>query len=369
MSADLLVTGTGSLAEAVLFDLATLPAGARPLRIVLAGRNAARLAWLVQATNARAVVHGTPHRVVGHRLDWDAAGALDSLLAALRPALVFNVASLQSMWEIAAGRDAWAATIRAQGYGATLPLQVVLALRVARAIAAHSPGSRFVNACYPDAVNEILVRLGHDVVCGIGNVATLAAAYHAEMDLAPGARLRMLAHHWHVGAAIAGHGRRHAPRVWVDARACEARALPDPRLPADASLNRVTGATGAVLLAALLGRIASYAGHAPGPNGLPGGYPVAIEAGRLSLDLPAGLELEAAVALNREWSAREHVELDASGTVRTGARDGEDDIPGGAPLPCVWSIETVEQVARQMLRTRAELQAVASPPLQQQETQ
>ena len=73
--------------------------------------------------------------------------------------------------------------------------------------------------------------------------------------------------------------------------------------------------------------------------------------------------------MNREWSAREHVELDASGTVRTGARDGEDNIPGGAPLPCVWSIETVEQVARQMLRTRAELQAVASPPLQQQETQ
>ncbi|MFP3506141.1 hypothetical protein [Burkholderia sp. SIMBA_062] len=361
MSSDLLVTGTGSLAEAVLFDLATMPAGSTPLRIVLAGRNAARLAWLVHATNARAVVHGTPHRVVGCELDWDAAGALDSLLATLRPALVFNVASLQSMWEIAAGRDAWAATIRAQGYGATLPLQVVLALRVARAIAAHSPGSRFVNACYPDAVNEILVRLGHDVVCGIGNVATLAAAYRAEMELAPRARLRMLAHHWHVGAAIAGHGRHHAPHVWVDTQACEAQALPDPQLPGDASLNRITGATGAVLLAALLGRVARYAGHAPGPNGLPGGYPVVIEGGRLSLDMPAGVAVETAVALNREWSTREHVELDASGTVRTGTR-------AGSPLPCVWSIGTVEQVARQMLCTRAELQAMASPPPKQQET-
>ncbi|EIP88919.1 hypothetical protein A33K_15019 [Burkholderia humptydooensis MSMB43] len=62
-------------------------------------------------------------------------------------------------------------------YGATLPLRLALALRVARAIGERAQSSRLVNACYPDASNEVLARLGHDVACSIGNVATLAATY------------------------------------------------------------------------------------------------------------------------------------------------------------------------------------------------
>jgi hypothetical protein len=356
MTVDLLVTGTGSLAEAVLFDLAARPLPGPPLAIVLAGRNAARLDWLAQAANARAFALGAAHRVACRTLDWDAPDDLARLLDATRPALVFHAASLQSMWEIAAGRDAWAAAIRAGGYGMTLPLQLALARRVARAIDAHSPASRLVNACYPDAANEILARLGHAVTCGVGNVATLAAAYGATLDVKAPARLRLLAHHRQVSAAILGDSRGHPPRVWLDA--AEQDGLPDVRLPSDAALNRITGATAARLLAALLGRIERYEGHAPGPQGLPGGYPVVIEATRLELDLPAGLTLDAARTLNRAWGVEEGVSLDEAGGIRIGA--GRDAGHDGPRLPDAYRLDEIDEIAQRMLRLRADLQRRAA---------
>lgn len=363
MTADLLVTGTGSLAEAVLFDLATLPALGRPMRVVLAGRNAARLAWLTRAANARAYALDARHVFDCRVINWDLEDDLARLLSQTRPNVVFHAASLQSMWEIAAGGDGWSAEVRASGYGATLPLQLVLALRVARAIGAHSPASRLVNACYPDATNEILARLGHEVVCGIGNVATLAAIYGAALHIDAPAQLRILAHHRQVSAAISGESHLHPPRLWIDGvPAASPGVLPneltDLRLPAGPSLNLVTGATGAQLLAALLGRVERHVGHAPGPAGLPGGYPVLIDGGWLRLDLPMGMTTDAAVAINREWGADEGVSLDSDGVVRivTGQRAGG----GRSRVPDTYRIYEIEDVARRMLCIRTELQRSAA---------
>ncbi|AJW53622.1 hypothetical protein [Burkholderia pseudomallei] len=375
MPVDLLVTGSGSLAEAVLFDLVAMPTLAAPMTIVVAARNAQRLAWLAQAAHARACALDTHHRVACRAIDWEAPGDLARLLAEAAPKVVFHAASLQSMWEIARGEDAWAAEIRASGYGATLPLQLALALRVARAIGERAPASRFVNACYPDASNEILARLGHDVTCGIGNVATLAATYAARLGVEAPRRLRMLAHHRQVAAAIAGQGRLHPPRAWIDGAAAIAPdALPDVRLPAGASLNLVTGATGARLIAALLGRVERYAGHAPGPLGLCGGYPVTICGGRLELDLPPGLTLEEAVASNREWAREEGVSIDAHGNVRIasgraalaadGGAGGEgsesSESSESAALPLSYRIDEIEDVARHLMRVKADLQRRAA---------
>jgi hypothetical protein len=48
---------------------------------------------------------------------------------------------------------------------------------------------------------------------------------------------------------------------------------------------------------------AEWSGHVPGPNGLPGGYPVRFDASRIDLDLPAGLGCEEAVAWNTGFEA------------------------------------------------------------------
>jgi hypothetical protein len=44
-----------------------------------------------------------------------------------------------------------------------------------------------------------------------------------------------------------------------------------------------------------------WSGHMPGPNGLPGGYPVRLRDGCVELDLPASLSRDEAIAWNRRY--------------------------------------------------------------------
>ena len=54
----------------------------------------------------------------------------------------------------------------------------------------------------------------------------------------------------------------------------------------------------------------------PAPDGLPGGYPVAIAGGSVELDLPPGLPLDQAVAFNERMGRADGVErIDGDGTV------------------------------------------------------
>jgi hypothetical protein len=77
---------------------------------------------------------------------------------------------------------------------------------------------------------------------------------------------------------------------------------------------------------------------APGPNGLPGGYPVRVSASGVELDLPATVDLEEALAYQWESARMDGVErLDADGTVHFTAaarRTLEPFAPGlTEPLP------------------------------------
>jgi hypothetical protein len=56
--------------------------------------------------------------------------------------------------------------------------------------------------------------------------------------------------------------------------------------------------------------------HAPGPNGLPGGYPIRISANGVEVVLPGDVTLEEAVKINLDGLRREGVEeIKDDGTV------------------------------------------------------
>jgi hypothetical protein len=56
--------------------------------------------------------------------------------------------------------------------------------------------------------------------------------------------------------------------------------------------------------------------HAPGPAGLPGGYPVRVDAEGGTVVLPKGLTLEEAIRINEEGQRYDGIEgIDADGTV------------------------------------------------------
>jgi hypothetical protein len=86
-------------------------------------------------------------------------------------------------------------------------------------------------------------------------------------------------------------------------------------LPAGRDTHELSAAATAHAVRALL-RDEPTATHAPAPNGLPGGYPVRLSRGRVELDLPEGLKLADAIALNERAASFDGIErIEADGTV------------------------------------------------------
>jgi hypothetical protein len=95
----------------------------------------------------------------------------------------------------------------------------------------------------------------------------------------------------------------------------------------------------------------------PGPLGLPGGYPVRLGRGSVTLDLPPALDRTRAVTLNQDWSRRDGVWLDGSRVVYgqrvVAALAGHaPDLAAGFPAAALDDACTALSALRASLRTR-----------------
>jgi len=78
--------------------------------------------------------------------------------------------------------------------------------------------------------------------------------------------------------------------------------------------QRITAASATVVFDGLVNNTKTVT-HAPGPNGLPGGYPVQVGAHGVEVVLPPSLSLEAAVQINEaglRFDGIEHIEEDGT---------------------------------------------------------
>lgn len=313
---DMVLCGTGTFAARILFDLAA--AASRPLSVVVAGRNAFRLAWLRTAANARAAMFGTGVRVHDHLLPTLSTDSVADLLNALRPSVVVNTASAQGGRVVTARPDGWTRLTQQAGLGISAILQARLSLYVARAVAAAAPNAYFVNCCYPDVVNGMIAAAGLPITCGIGNVAILAHAFAGLLGPGHG-RLQLLAQHAALAAfrrPVAERADSAAPRVWLDGQELDQvmQRFAPVQLAVEPVID-ISGASGVPLFLAMIDGT-TWQGHVPGPTGLPGGYPVVLRNGALDLDLPPGLSREAAIDWNAAFEERDGVMVTGDGRVR-----------------------------------------------------
>ena len=363
---DILIFGSGSFAQRIACDLASTANEA--ITVALAGRNAARLAWIATAARARAHMFGRPLGLATYEVDLAVPTAASSLLAKLEPAVIVQAASVQAGAVIAAAGNAWTRLVAEGGLSATAVFQALLTSRIARDVADLRLKSQLINCCFPDVANGIVSGMGLPVLCGIGNIAILAhafagsrAAAHAKQDqTAPD--LKVLCHYQNIGAWRRPPGERAgpSPRVWLDGREIGDvfDRFADVQLTAEPVID-ISGASGVTLILALAaGR--DWHGHVPGPAGLPGGYPVALTAGRLALDLPAGLSQDDAVAWNARFEAENGLAVAADGRVHYAGRL-RDRLRAESPaLAAGFHVHDLEQVYEAFSRLRERLTARAA---------
>ena len=354
---DILILGTGSFAQRVACDLAATAAA--PTRLTIAGRNRLRLDWIRTAARARAHMFSRPVDVATSKVDLAAPDAAGELLAVCRPAVIVQAASFQSGSVIATGGNAWTHLVAQGGLSATAVFQSVLTARIARAAVQASPQSRLINCCFPDVANGIVSAMGLPVACGIGNIAILAHAFAGVLEGAPPPRLQMLCHYQNIAAwRRPREDRRGAtPRVWLDGTevACVFLRFAGVQLTPEPVID-ISGASGVTLILALAqGR--DWAGHAPGPDGLPGGYPVTLAGGRLDLDLPQGIDRQAAIAWNVGHEAQSGLIVEANGRARYTGRLHDLLAAESPTLAAPFAVGELEDVWQAMCALRDRLLA------------
>lgn len=358
MTTDILLLGTGAFAGRIACDLAA--AAKEPVRIVIAGRNGPRLAWLRTASNARAAIFGTAARFSTEQLDLLNQAELDDLIGRLRPNVVVQAASVQTSSVIAATGDGWSKLVAEGGLSATAVFQTVISAAASRAVLNNHPRAHVINCCFPDVVNGLLKAMGLPVTCGVGNVSILANSFAGVLNDAEGAApdLRVLAHYQTIGAwrRPAAERAGQTPRVWVSDQEVDdvfdrfksVQLTPEPAI-------EVSGGAGVPLMLSIAaGR--TWVGHAPGPLGLPGGYPVVWRDGALSLNLPTGLSEAQAVIWNAQFEASSGMVVEG-GKVRYTGKLAERLRDHGVSVADGFEVSDLDAAYHEMKALRDRLQA------------
>ena len=294
--ARLLLIGLGDLGRRLALALATRPEVGE---LVLAGRRAADGASFAElaATCGSASVRF-------QSLDCLDVDAVAALLRREQPDLVVQCAALLSPWAIGALSTPGARVLASAGFAVQLPAHLPAVLAVMRAARAAEFRKPIVNCSFPDVIHPILARLDLAPTIGIGNVGMIAAVVRTVLRQAgrPHHRVRVLAHHCHVTAVMTRDPSHLAvgvhPRVFIDEAGTAADELVYCGQPLASSreLNALSAVHGLDIILALLPGGRPLATSAPGPSGLPGGWPVKIADGRVELDLPPSLPRDVALA-------------------------------------------------------------------------
>lgn len=356
----ILILGTGAFAARILFDLAAT--ASEPTHIVLAGRNAQRLQWLSLAANARSHIFGRNVLTTRASIDLTTPDATQTLLARYQPRVVMQAASPQASSVIAQTGNAWTDMVARAGLSLTTVFQTYFSSRVARAIAEISPASLLINGCYPDVSNSLIRAQGLPITSGVGNVAILSAVFAASAAGAAHANLKVAAHYQTLTPWRQPAPQRHGPppRVWFDDKEVEDvfGTFTDTLLTREPVID-VSGATGVPMMLAMAHQ-RPWQGHAPGPAGLPGGYPVRWADGSLTISPPAGVTAETLITWNAAFEKRDGLYVDETGAVHyTGIV--RDVLARASPaLADGFHIRDIEQAHTEMIDLRARLCARAS---------
>ena len=213
--------------------------------------------------------------------------------------------------------------------GPWLPMNLTLVYKLMKAVKETGLDIKVINASNPDSVNCVLGRVGLAPTTGIGNVANNVPAIRKSIALKLNKPLEQVevrfftAHYvsyrisrygssggapFHLTALIDGKNMTHL----LDMETIF-DLLPTTFKRAPGNLMTAASATAVFEgIANDMGKIT----HAPGPNGLPGGYPVKVSRKGVDVLLPDDLTLEEAIRINEDSQRFDGIEkIDEDGTV------------------------------------------------------
>ena len=263
-------------------------------------------------------------------LDATSQHDVEVLITSVQPALIVMCASLLNPWELLAATTERGQRMREAGTAIKLSSSLPLLLSVMRAVRNVGYDGAVANLPWPDGTHPILAKLDLCPTIGLGNASMIlmrvrAALRRRALDEGGGTAnlplVRILGDAGTLWPCLAGKppaDKEDGCRVYLGEQGVRADELAYEGYPWPAGfhLNELTATSSFPVLKALLPGAERLRFTCPGVDGNPGGYPVTIEGTEVNYDLPPGLTLADAIAVNTRHVRDEGVErIEDDGTV------------------------------------------------------
>jgi len=325
----IMIFGLGDLGGYVLEFLARIP---NIPKIITVDINEE---WGVRKTNsaiAGASQFGLYPEIEFIPVDVFDTDSVTDMMRKTEPTIIYNSMTLQSWWVITQLPQQDYKAIDEARFAPWYPMHFVPIYKLMQAVEASGIETHVVNAAFPDLVNPALSKIGLTPTVGIGNIDNIVcslrqvAASMFEVPLRSANIYLVAPHYFSYYAARYGNdgGAPYYLKVMIDDRDVTSQVDRERFLENAVTLAKRPGSVQAHPVVAssvckvVLGILfdTHEIGHAPGPNGLPGGYPVRLSSEGVDVFLPEGITLDEAVQLNNDAQVHEGVEsIEEDGTV------------------------------------------------------
>ncbi|MGL4820881.1 MAG: hypothetical protein ACRC5C_13005 [Bacilli bacterium] len=281
---------------------------------IISGRNTEKIQQRTNLAEFVGINMGRSKRVKTTYINLDHIEETAETLSKLKPDIIFNATTLMSYWVPSTLPNSVFERLYYAFTGWQVPMHLTLIYKLMQSVRMSGIQTRVINASYPDVTNAALhaIDLGPEI--GIGNLANVVPvikkAISVVMEL-PIERLdvRCVGHH-HFSYMLPTKGSDVGLPYDIEVRfdnglITNEVPLVDVFACLNTSLKRTRGLEGMAMTAAsafnVIRAMANEDGqliHAPGVNGLPGGYPVQILKNETKVVLPTHLSLADAIDLN-----------------------------------------------------------------------
>ena len=298
----------------------------------------ARDDWPLLKTECAAVgsgMEGYTKTIKFEKCDVTNIDATAELLKKYNPDMIYSGMTLAGWLEMRPAMSALGPKWWRANAGLTTPLQLFLVSKLMKARKKAGITAPVLNNSAPDMVNVVLWRNGLGPLIGGGNADLVVGGIRRKISLSENVPIRdiivyFVAYHAVVpqGAYVKG-SKIEAPyilKIMVGDKDISRKFDTDTLILDQLLMSSLPSQTShinhPVVAASSVKNIKAYINDtneltcAPGPNGLPGGYPVRIGAKGVTVELPEGVTLEQAIKVNLDGTKYEGFqEIKADGTI------------------------------------------------------